>query len=223
MSKKDIENISLLDILPDSITGDEQVRGAAQAIDPQLRLAASKTDLPSLYASVDHLTSVQLDHLAASWDATVWRDSWPVALKRSVLKATISEKRKKGTVKAVREALSSISSAASIVEWWQTEPKGTPHTFTIYATQSDIEGVIDAEMQEDLIGLLDDAKPLRSHYTFVMQTKIKGGLNAYACMRPVTVAKIYYSGVFAETLTGLIGVASSARPIIKRHISARGV
>lgn len=221
MNKRDIENVSLLDILPDSITADEKVRGAAQAIDPQLRLAASNVDMPSLYASVDSLTSIQLDHLAASWDATVWRDSWPVMLKRSVLKATISEKRMKGTVQAVREALSSISSAASIVEWWQTEPKGEPHTFTIYATQSEIEGVIDAEMQEDIISLIDDAKPLRSHYTFVLQNKFKGGVNAYACVRTATVAKVYYSGVFAETIGMQIGVATSARTIVKRHISAR--
>jgi phage tail P2-like protein len=218
---KDIETVSLLDLLPDSISPDEKVRGAAQAIDPQLRLAATMVDIPSVYVSIDKLTSTQLDHMAVAWDITVWRDYWPVSLKRSVLKAGISEKRKKGTVKAVKDALSSISSAASIVEWWETEPKGTPHTFTIYATQADIEGTIDAEMQEDIIALIDDAKPLRSHYNFVIQNKIKSGINAYCCLRPVTVSKIYDSGVLAQTVSGSIGVVTAARPIIKRHLVAR--
>ena len=218
---KNIETASLLDLLPDSIANDEKVKGAAQAIDPQLQAAASMVDLPSVYVSIDKLTSTQLDHLAVAWDITVWRDYCPVSLKRNVLKAAISEKRKKGTVKAVRDALSSISSAASIVEWWETEPKGTPHTFTIYATQADIEGTIDAEMQEDVIALIDDAKPLRSHYDFVIQNKVKSGINVYACLRPVTVAKIYESGVLAQRVNGSIGVVTAARPIIKRHLIAR--
>lgn len=218
---KDLESVSLLDLLPDSLTGDEKVRGAAEAIDPQLRLAAAKVDLPSIYVSIDQLTSAQLDHLAVAWDMTVWRDYWPVSLKRSVLKAGIAEKRRKGTVGAVKDALSSISSAASIVEWWQMEPKGQPHTFTIYATQADIEGTIDAEMQEDIIALIDDAKPLRSHYNFVIQNKIKSGINAYAGLRVATVAKIYENGVLAQSLTGRVGIVSAARPIIKRHIVAR--
>lgn len=93
---KNIETASLLDLLPDSIVNDEKVKGAAQAIDPQLQAAASMVDLPSVYVSIDKLTSTQLDHLAVAWDITVWRDYWPVSLKRNVLKAAISEKRKKG-------------------------------------------------------------------------------------------------------------------------------
>lgn len=218
---KDIETVSLLDLLPDSISSDDKVRGAAQAIDPQLRTVATKVDIPSVYVSIDQLTSTQLDHLAVAWDVTVWRDSWPIALKRSVVKAAIAEKRKKGTVKAVKEALSSLSSAASIVEWWQTEPKGKPHTFTIYATQASVEGTIDAEMQEDIIAQIDDAKPLRSHYSFVIQNSLKGGVNAFACIRPVTVAKIYDNGVLAQSVAASVGVIAAARSIIKRHLVAR--
>lgn len=218
---KDIETVSLTDLIPDSISSDEKVKGAAKAIDPQLQIVAAMVDIPSIYVSIERLTSEQLDHLAVAWDITVWRDYWPVALKRSVLKSAISEKRKKGTVKAVKDALSSISSAASIVEWWETEPKGTPHTFTIYATQAEIEGTIDAEMQEDIIALIDDAKPLRSHYNFVIQNKIKSGINACALLRPVTVAKIYDNGILAQSLAGSVGVVTVARPIIKRHLIVR--
>ncbi|MGN1149983.1 MAG: phage tail protein I, partial [Sutterella sp.] len=124
---KDIETVSLLDLMPDSITSDEKVRNAALAIDPQLRLAASKVDLPSVYVSIDKLTSEQLDHLATAWDVTVWRDYWLVEQKRSVIKSAIAEKRKKGTVKAVRNALEPVLPPASITEWWQTTPRGTPH------------------------------------------------------------------------------------------------
>ncbi len=219
---KTIEDVKLIDTLPGSIAKDENVKAVAHALDRPLQAIAKSVDIPAIYASIDKLPSPVLDHLAVSWDATVWRDSWPVELKRSVLKTTISEKRKKGTVKAVKDALASISSAASIVEWWQTEPKGTPHTFTIYATQADIEGTINAEMQEDVIALIDDAKPIRSHYNFVIQNQAKGTINATALVRPVTYAKIYDNGLLAEELKGGIGLEAQVRPIISRHLIARG-
>lgn len=187
---KNLDNSTLGDLLPDSIAKDAQVSAAAKAIDPQLRLLASKVDVPAIYASIDKLTSSQLDHIAVQYDLDVWRDSWPVTLKRSILKVAISIKRKVGTVGAVKEALASIGSAATIVEWWQTEPKGEPHTFTIYATQSEIEGTIDEEMQKDLMAMIDDAKPLRSHYKFVMQNQAKTGINFYACIRPCVYARL---------------------------------
>lgn len=219
---KTIEDIKLIDTMPASLANDENVKAVAHALDRPLQEIAKSVDVPAIYGSIDMLPSAVLDHLAVSWDATVWRDSWPVELKRSVLKTTISEKRKKGTVKAVKDALASISSAASIVEWWQTEPKGTPHTFTIYATQADIEGTIDAEMQEDVIALIDDAKPVRSHYDFIIQNKAKGTINTTALVRPVTYAKIYDNGLLAQEVKGSVGMETQVRPIISRHLIARG-
>lgn len=219
---KTIEDIKLIDTMPASLANDENIKAVAHALDRPLQEIAKSVDVPAIYGSIDMLPSAVLDHLAVSWDATVWRDSWPVELKRSVLKTTISEKRKKGTVKAVKDALASISSAASIVEWWQTEPKGTPHTFTIYATQADIEGTIDAEMQEDVIALIDDAKPVRSHYDFIIQNKAKGTINTTALVRPVTYAKIYDNGLLAQEVKGSVGMETQVRPIISRHLIARG-
>ncbi len=219
---KTIEDVKLVDTMPSSIANDKNIQAVALALDKPLEAIAKSVDIPAIYASINQLPSIALDHLAVSWDATVWRDSWPLELKRSVLKNTISEKRKKGTVKSVKDALASISSAASIVEWWQTEPKGTPHTFTIYATQADIDGTIDAEMQEDVIALINDAKPVRSHYDFVIQNQAKGTINTTAFVRPVSYAKIYDNGLLAQEVKGGVGVEAHVRPIISRHLIARG-
>jgi phage tail P2-like protein len=217
---KDLDDITLSDVLPDSIAKDEKVDAASQAIDKQLKTIANMLDIPSIYVNIDRLSSQQLDHIAKQYDVTVWRDSWTVALKRSVLKTAIAEKRKKGTVSAVKEALASISSAASIVEWWQETPKGTPHTFKIYATQANIEGIIPSELQEDLISLIDDAKPLRSHYDFVVQQQARGGINIYGCMRAVAYNSIRSGTSVTAEATGGLGLTAVVRPIIKRHIIA---
>lgn len=217
---KTLDDAKLKDTMPDSISGDKNVAAAAEALDPQLQRAASKVDIPSLYVNIDKLSSLALDHLATQYDISVWRDSWPVTLKRSVLKTAISDKRLKGTVAAVKQALESLGSAASLVEWWQTTPKGTPHTFTVYATQLDFDGVIDTEMQEDVIAMIDDAKPERSHYSFVVQTQANGGINAYGCLRVLTYSSIRSIEAVTVDAGGAVGIVAAARPINKRHLIA---
>ena len=175
-------------------------------------------DLPSIYVSIDKLTSTQLDHVAYGWDASVWRDSWPVALKRSVLKNVVREKRKKGTLRAVKDAVSSIGSAATIKEWWQQEPKGTPHTFEIQATLGNIDGTLDAEMQEDLFALIDDAKPVRSHYTFVLVRQLQGGMGVDGYLRPVAYSRIRSEEVVNKDIEVSAGFIVGARPIAMRSL-----
>ena len=84
-----LEKVRLSDVLPESIARDAGVKGAAGAIDPLLQEAAGFVDIPSLYVSIDRLSSTALDHMAAQYDVTVWRDTWPIAVKRSVLKTAI--------------------------------------------------------------------------------------------------------------------------------------
>lgn len=217
---KSLNECSLLGLVPDSIKRDQSVKSAGLALDPVLKEVTDALDLPSLYVSIDKLTSEQLDHLAYSWDASVWRDSWPIELKRSMVKNVVTEKRKKGTVKAVRDALASIQSAATIREWWQESPKGTPHTFTIYATLGKIDGVLDVEMQEDLLRLIDDAKPVRSHYTFVVQQELKGRIGMMTYMRPIVYARVRSEAVTSINVDAGVLVAGGARSFVERFLIA---
>lgn len=187
---KTIDDIKLADIMPDSISHDKNVAAAATSIDKHLCALAAHVDIGTLVASIDSLPDGVLDHLAMQYDASVWRDSWDTATKRSVLKIALLDKRKKGTRGAVLKAVQSLGSSASIVEWWEKTPKGDPYTFTIYATLPKTGGGIDADAQEDLIKQIDDAKPARSHYDFVLCQSVDGGVGVYGCVRTLTVATI---------------------------------
>ena len=215
---KGLADVRLSDLLPDSIAQDDNVRHSAEALDKQLLDMTSAVDLPSIYVSIDRLTSTQLDHVAYGWDASVWRDSWPVSMKRSVLKNVVREKRKKGTLRAVKYAVASIGSAATIKEWWQQEPKGTPHTFEIQATLGNIEGTLDSEMQEDLFALIDDAKPVRSHYTFVLVRQLQGGMGVDGYLRPVAYSRIRSEEVVNKDIAVFAGFIVGARPIAMRSL-----
>lgn len=187
---KTIDDVKLADIMPDSISHDKNVSAAATSIDKQLRALAGYVDIGTLIVNIDKLPSGVLDHLAMQYDVSVWRDSWDTATKRSVLKNALAEKRGKGTRGAVLKAVESLGSSASIVEWWQKTPKGDPHTFTIYATLPKTGGGVDAEAQEDLIKQIDDAKPARSHYDFVLCQSVDGGIGVYGGIRALTVTRI---------------------------------
>lgn len=187
---KSLEDTHLKDILPEYLRGDKTIADCADAINPHLKSIAEKVDVPSLYANFDKLPSLVLDHLAIQYDVSTWRDDWNVETKRNVLKTAIADKRKVGTKRAVLEAIKSFGSIASIVEWWETEPKGEPHTFTVYVNLANSTGKVTEQTQEDVIHLLDGAKPLRSHYNLVLSDHAETGINLTAIVRACIFARI---------------------------------
>lgn len=220
---KTIDNISLKDTIPDSIGKDEQVKAAIKAIDPKLQGVAISTDASYIYSNIDKLSSLALDHLALQYDVDAWRDSWDIAMKRSVLKTAIMDKRKKGTLSAVREAVSSLGGSATIREWWQSNPKGTPHTFTINVSLPKIDGVLGEQMQDDLIALIDGAKPARSHYSFVLNTSLSGTISAIGFVRTLTVAEVRTREFVSEDYKVEVGMVATSRAIVSRHLTGKGV
>lgn len=213
---KDLNDVSLRDLMPGSIAQDGCVDAAARSIDPQLRAVSASVDAPSIYAGFDGLPSDVLDQLAAQYDVTVWRDDWPESVKRSVLRTAITDKRKKGTVGAVKNAVSSLGSAVTI-----TEHGG--HRFTIYVAQGEIAGHVEADVQSDIIAAVEDAKPVRSHYDFVVQQPVKGALNACGFLRCMSFARVSSSGRVQDDGTGGIQIGVFARPIVRRHLVGEAV
>lgn len=187
---KTLEQISLLDLLPNSISGDATVQAIVKATDPQLNFISVNVDTPAIYSNIDNLPGDILDHLAVQYDVATWRDYWNIATKRSVIKTAIADKRIVGTVAAVENAIKSLGSSAKIIEWWQTEPKGTPHTFKIYVSINDMEEAVTEQTQEDIILLINAAKPLRSHYEMILTRSVNGGLGIHTELRSATYSRI---------------------------------
>ena len=206
---KTIDDISISDLLPSSISDDQRVRNSAAAIDPELKRASGSLYLGANFANVDKLTSLQLDHLAYSFDLTTWRDSWPLNQKRQVAKTVVAQKCRMGTLSAIKKVLASLGSAVSITEWWEKNPRGEPHTFEVVASISSLSGGLSAESQEDFFRLLDEAKPVRSHYTFTVVQSLLGQIHISAAIRPVS-----YARCISEQLpiTGQIIVGGVFRP-----------
>lgn len=179
---KTIGNISLKDLLPQGIGADAAVQAAAQSIDPHLQAIGKTADAVSIYANVDALTHQMLDALAVQFDAINWKDSWSRELKILVLKTVIANKRKVGTLKAVRDAIESFGNRAQIVEWFNETPQGEPHTFKIYL----LYGGNETEVSDDIRRAINLAKPARSHYTIIAVEEGKSGIMSGGAMTAIS-------------------------------------
>ena len=214
----EIKDVKLSEIIPENLVKDSNVKASAEALDPSLQEVSRNVDIPSIYVRINSLTSEQLDHMAAAWDASVWRQSWPIQIKRRILNNVILEKRKRGTLGAVKKAIETIASFTSLTEWWQETPKGTPHTFKVIASLNNYEGVLKSDLQEDLFGLIDDAKPVRSHYDFILQKRYSGEIGAIGLYRKLAYARVKGVAVNSEEASVGLGVIPAVRPVIIRNI-----
>lgn len=184
---------TLADIAPENLAADPNMAACIKGIDPYLRAAAEMRTTPALYYRLGELTSSQLDHMARQMDVDVWRDSWSLAKKRSMILASYEVKRKCGTAGAVRAVLRAMGASIALTEWWQTEPKGTPHTFgiTVLAGSESGDGTLTDEEQEDLIRGIEAAKPVRSHYDLVLATAHRGGIGISGNIRHCVYARVH--------------------------------
>lgn len=194
---RSITQISLRELVPESIRNDPKVSAAIDALDGEIQAVSALCGVPAILARIDELDSQVLDHLAWQFNAKTWRDTWPLALKRSVIRTIIEVKSKLGTRYAVEQAVQSLGSAVTIQEWWEFDPPKTPHTFDIIVTVNDQGGEVpEAQIQEDVIRLIQDSKPVRSQFEFTLAQQARGDLALFGVARSLD----YYRFRFDEAV-----------------------
>ena len=120
-----------------------------------------------------------------------WRTDWPEAVKRAVVRNAIAIQRRRGTYRSVADAVAAFGGNIAIREWWQTTPRGVPHTFELVFTLTDQTGAgVSAAFVEDVIAEVARVKPLRSHFTAVQGLAAALALKAVAVGRPVIYARL---------------------------------
>lgn len=151
------------DILPPNRTPLESAFSTAciSQLDPRV--------IPKLWDASTCTTDL-LPWLAWTSSVEEWSDIWDEAAKRKTVKSSIEIHRKKGTVWAVKHALSTLDVKAELIEWWQQQPMGEPYTFAMIAwvTSNSSNGVpiLNQGMYDRLRRIVNQVKPVRAHYTF---------------------------------------------------------
>lgn len=128
--------------------------------------------LATLY-NPDTCPAPLLHQLAWAWSVDRWDDTWAEDVKRTVIRSAFFVHSHKGTVGALRRIVEPLGFLLNVSEWWQRTPPGVRGTFELQV------GVLDSgiteEMYEELIRLIDDAKPVSRHLSGLAITMASAG------------------------------------------------
>lgn len=134
--------------------------------------------------------------LAWTLSVEVWDTAWEDFRKRAVIKAAVETARTKGTRQAVSDALAALGASVIMTEWFELDPPGIPHTFSI-----DIVGnTTTVEMQNLMASEVERTKPLRSHVSINWGIEFEGSVNVVGVLRVGLLDRIDGTAAFETSL-----------------------
>jgi phage tail P2-like protein len=147
------------DLLPSNATEQERAVAAVMSLigspDPLVREVWSPELCPRNV----------LPWLAWSLSVDQWDPDWTDAQKRTSIRNAISVQKIKGTIGAVRLALSSVGMVAQVVEWHLKQPPGDPFTYRLLLEAGANAATLEAI--ETAVAIVDQTKSLRSHLELI--------------------------------------------------------
>ncbi|GAA0206113.1 phage tail protein I [Selenomonas dianae] len=126
---KDLQSVSLLDILPPNLLADKQIYVAARALDDELQKITEATRNALLLPRLDELSEEIIDLLAWQWHVDFYEPSMSIDVKRQLVRESIAWHRIKGTKDAVEKMVQTVFSGGIVTEWF--EYGGEPYHFRI--------------------------------------------------------------------------------------------
>ena len=126
---KDLQSVSLLDILPPNLLADKQIYVAARALDDELQKITAATRNALLLPRLDELSEDVIDLLAWQWHVDFYEPSMSIETKRQLVRESIAWHRIKGTKAAVEKMAQTVFKGGVVTEWF--EYGGEPYHFRI--------------------------------------------------------------------------------------------
>lgn len=165
------------------------------AIDTPLRSVWSPWDCPE-----DLLPWLAWALSIDSWDAT-----WPIHVRRARIAAAIAVQRRKGTAKSIRDVVASFGGNVVFREWFESDPLGEPHTFTLSVSVTGSEGAAPtAEFIDQVIAEVFRTKPVRSHFEFTVASETIGAVGIAGAARAITFVRLSIDADPAEAVDLLL-------------------
>ncbi|MBR1658167.1 MAG: phage tail protein I [Synergistaceae bacterium] len=179
---KDIELISLNDIIPPSISGDRHIQSIISATDPQLREVSRSIREAFIISRIDELPENVIDLLAWQWHVDSYEPALPITTKRELVRDSVRWHRKKGTKSAIKAALEKLDFVPTIKEWFEIGTR--PHTFEVYGHYKDNDLNVEflgPDTEEILTRVVEITKPARSKLIQLIVAPIPIDMKKHAC------------------------------------------
>lgn len=102
-----------------------------------------------------------LPWLAWAFSVDEWNPNWSETQKRGAISSSVYVHRHKGTIGAVKAALSALGVGVQLQEWFNQIPSGAPYTYQLQLEVT--EAGITQAAYEQLQDVVDGTKNIRSH------------------------------------------------------------
>lgn len=144
--------------LPNVLQNDESILAIAKATTSKLLDISNLLENVLIYTNIDNLPEGIVDILAYDMHVDWYDETYPLDVKREVVKSSVIVHKKMGTKYAVEKALRAVHPDSSIEEWF--EYNGNPFCFRIICdtTKSKIEA-----SYEDIVNTVKMYKRLSAH------------------------------------------------------------
>lgn len=153
----EIYHVSLKEILPPSISSDEEVQRTAKAIEENLNTVSRLIPAAAVYARIDELPESVLDALAWQLHVDVYDEDMSLAQKRKLVKNAIKDHKYKGTPCAVKSVVEVLLNYAKVEEWY--EYGGSPFHFRVSGESGPIPN---GDKLQRLVDAINEVKNVRS-------------------------------------------------------------
>lgn len=153
----EIYHVSLKEILPPSISSDEEVQRTAKAIEENLNMVSRLIPMAAVYARIDELPESVLDALAWQLHVDVYDEDVSLAQKRKLVKNAIKDHKYKGTPCAVKSVVEVLLNYAKVEEWY--EYGGSPFHFRVSGESGHIPN---GDKLQRLVDAINEVKNVRS-------------------------------------------------------------
>ena len=154
---KDLQSVSLLDILPPNLLADKQIHAAARALDDELQKITAETRNALLLPRLYELSEEVIDLLAWQWHVDFYEPSMSIETKRQLVRESIAWHRIKGTKAAVEKMAQTVFKGGVVTEWF--EYGGEPYHFRIDVLNAPN---MTEESRERLLAVVNASKNTRS-------------------------------------------------------------
>ncbi|NBI71636.1 phage tail protein I [Clostridiaceae bacterium] len=155
---QDIFTVNFADYLPGALKQDPKIKAIAEAVTKEALTVSGEIENVLIYSRIDELPEALIDILAYDMHVDWYDYSFPLKVKRDILKSSVKVHKKMGTKYAVEKALGALYPQSEVEEWYQYE--GKPHHFHIVCDVT--ENRVTASFQE-IINAVMMYKRLSSH------------------------------------------------------------
>ena len=156
----DLNNISILNLMPPNLAADKNIKMVAEAFDKALLDIINKIPQVAIVPNLvlDNIVNeILIDLLAWQFHVDFYNPNLPIETKRELVLKSLDWHYRKGTPSVIEEIVSTVFSRAEIQEWF--DYGGLPYRFRIGTN----EEMPDAETRASLIRAINSVKNTRSY------------------------------------------------------------